>query len=142
MAITNELDIDNLVQAFAAYNFVPPSIVGNFGVFRNNRLVSIRGHNWFRSRSAAVNSLNRFISENIRRANIGTYGNPTPVTAYQVFNLTVQLYEEVPPSEGYFYNLRNSNPELYDRIFNLFEIRQIAQEDVAHLAIPVGQSNG
>lgn len=140
MAITNQLDIDNLVEAFASYNFVPPDIIGKFGVFRNNRIVPIRGHNWFRTRSAAMNSLNRFISENIYRVNTTNYG--APVTAYRVFGNTVPLYEEQPSTHGYFYDLRRTNPDLFTRIIALFDVRAITQEDVAHLVVPAGQSNG
>ena len=62
MPITNQLDIDNIVDAFRDHELESPTIIGKFGVFRGNRLVNIRGHDWFGTRSSATISLNKFMA--------------------------------------------------------------------------------
>lgn len=105
--------------------------LNRWGAFKNNSIVSFATSYTSPTRRSASSRLKIIISGQIKGHRDWVGASPVLCTSISVFGRFMEVYQEISSS----IHLQTFDPELFERIFQLFEIRQITEQDIDnHLA--------
>lgn len=132
-------DIENPIfsliqQTFTEYQpSIPNTLVGRWGIFKNNNLVTWKGNNSWLTPARANASLTLFIKSNcIYLHNVyDARTNQYNYTSILIFHQQYQL--AIPKISRNFYRDRYLDTEAINQIKSLFQVRQITRDDVTRL---------
>lgn len=126
----SNIDQDSIYRAFEQLQVPTNNLIGQWAIFRNNRIIVLNGEISYPRRNEATLYRNQLISqiytwdrnnEDIYTLRVGVIPNTVIVT----------LRNPITKYIGHQYFIRGECPELFERLTNLFIVRQITLEDLS-----------